>query len=259
MSTCTPTPWEEGDPDAAPMMPPGDEVAAEEDEHEEDSEEEEEDDGDEDHRAGGQPRAKRRRGGDLAKQLEEIAPADGKKGKKDKGKDKRGGRQVKHKEAGGVPIFDKVTTIDSATYKSWLSDTSDIIKVRPDRTDEEFDPDDPVEHQELRDSLFNLKFAQNHRRVAHQSTPAICDTRVTRTSQSDCLLIQIGCPCDCLAECATSMLQAQGVSLPQGQVAAPLGPQAQEAQGKAVQARPQLESALLSNLEPERVCTSLSP
>ena len=28
-------------------------------------------------------------------------------------------------------------------------------------------------------------------------------TRVTRTHQSDCLLIRIMCPCDCLADCAT--------------------------------------------------------
>ena len=31
----------------------------------------------------------------------------------------------------------------------------------------------------------------------------ICDTRVTRTLQTDCLLIRIARPCDCLAECAT--------------------------------------------------------
>ena len=37
---------------------------------------------------------------------------------------------------------------------------------------------------------------------AAQSAPAICDTRVTRTLQSDCSLIRIVCPCDCLAECA---------------------------------------------------------
>ena len=35
---------------------------------------------------------------------------------------------------------------------------------------------------------------------------AICDTRVTRTLQLDCLLIRIVCPCDCLAESASYVL-----------------------------------------------------